>query len=332
MNSSFIIHHSSLPLYIDWNPSVEAFKLGSFSVRWYALCWILGLVGAYLTMRRLYKQEGIDPAPDKKGVLKPTGKFDPLVFYCFFGVLLGARLGHCLFYEPDYFLSSGKHIIEMLLPIKFAPDSWDWKMTGYSGLASHGGAIGLFLAMMAYLKFNKIRTWLLLDMMGIVAPFTSFAIRMGNLMNSEIIGRQTDMPWGFYFHTNEALVDGQLVPRHPAQLYEALFYLIVFLSAVFIYQKQVRRDTVEKLNVPSSEEYASTTKMGTGFFFGYCLTTIFLFRFFVEFLKEVQGGVDDGTSTLDMGQMLSIPFVVIGLFCMIRMPGKKRAEKIDRKI
>lgn len=320
MNFSFFTLHSSLPLYIDWNPSVEVFKIGSFTVRWYALCWILGLLGAYLVMRRLYRLEGIDPVLNKKGKWESTGKFDPLVFYCFFGVVLGARLGHCLFYEPDYYLSSGKHIIEMFLPIKFAPDSWDWTMVGYSGLASHGGTIGLFLALLLYIRQTKVPAWRVLDMMGLVAPLTSFFIRMGNLMNSEIIGKQSDLPWAFMFHTKESMVGGELVSRHPAQLYEALAYLTIFILGWWIYKRQSTTD--KELPLPSRGRLEGGL-VGTGFFFGYCLTTIFLFRFFVEFLKEVQGGADDGSTALDMGQMLSIPFVLAGLYCMLRRPGKR---------
>ena len=122
-----------LPLFIDWQPSTEAFHLGSFSVRWYSLLWAIGIIGAYLVVRQLYSEQGIDPATDTRGRKTSTGRFDPLIFYCFIGIIFGARLGHCLFYEPYYFLGSTKGFIEMLLPIKFAADSWDWKLTGYMG-------------------------------------------------------------------------------------------------------------------------------------------------------------------------------------------------------
>ena len=322
-------------LFIDWNPSIEVFKIGSFSVRWYALCWILGLLGAYLVMRKLYRMEGIDPAPGKQGKLEPTGKFDPLIFYCFFGVVLGARLGHCLFYEPDYYLSSGKHIIEMFLPVKFEPNSWDWTMTGYSGLASHGGTIGLFLALLLYIRHTKLRTWVVLDLMGLVAPLTSFFIRMGNLMNSEIIGTQTDLPWGFIFHTRESMVNGELVARHPSQLYEAIAYLIIFIIGWRIYKSNHALDPAlqndKSKNGATTSQHSEKVKknisVGSAFHFGFCLAAIFLFRFFVEFLKEVQGGADDGSTALDMGQMLSIPFILAGLYCMICLPGAKRKKE-----
>lgn len=286
-------------LFIDWQPSGEIFQLGNFSVRWYSMCWIVGILLANLLMKRLYALEGIDPAPDAKGKLQPTGKFDPLIFYCFIGVVAGARLGHCIFYEPARYLTSVNGWIEMLLPVHIAPDGWHF--VGYSGLASHGGTIGLFLAVLLYIRNSGLKAWCVLDLLGIVAPVAACFIRLGNLMNSEIIGRATDMPWGFIFHTQDALVNGQLAPRHPAQLYEAIAYAVILAVGWWIYTRR----------------YESTA-VGTGFHFGFCLAAIFLFRFFVEFVKEVQGGTDDGTLLLDMGQLLSIPFVIAGIACMLR--------------
>lgn len=333
-----------LPLFIDWQPSTEAFHLGSFSVRWYSLLWAIGIIGAYLVVRQLYNEQGIDPAVDARGRKTSTGRFDPLIFYCFIGIIVGARLGHCLFYEPDYFLGSVKGVIEMLLPIKFAADSWDWQVTGFMGLASHGGTVGLFLALLLYVHRYKIPFLVVLDNIGIAAPLTACCIRLGNLMNSEIIGRPCDLPWAFIFHTRDAVISpgdfttygfsfqpeyveqlgGCLVPRHPSQLYEALAYLVIFFAGVIIYKREHQRNTLQQLRQRSSDDYAGTSKVGTGFYFGFCLATIFLFRFFVEYLKEVQGGVDDGSTTLDMGQMLSIPFVLTGLFFILFMPGKKK--------
>ncbi|MCR4613985.1 MAG: prolipoprotein diacylglyceryl transferase [Bacteroidaceae bacterium] len=292
-----------LPLFIDWQPSVEAFSIGPVTVRWYALCWVLAILSGFLFVRWMYRQEQIDPAPDKRGKLQPTGKFDPLLFYCFFGIIIGARLGHCLFYEPDYYLTSTQGWIEMLLPIKYDTFPSEWHYTGYAGLASHGGTIGLFLAIVLYLRRTKLPTMQVLDIFGVTAAMPAAFIRLGNLMNSEIIGSQTDVPWAFLFHTQEAMVGDQLVPRHPSQLYEALAYIVIFLIAYLIYKKWRRA--------------------GSGFYFGFCLASIFTFRFFIEFLKEVQGGVDDGTLPLDMGQMLSIPFVLIGIFFMVRAKRKQ---------
>ena len=143
-----------------------------------------------------------------------------------------------------------------------------------------------------------------LDIFGVTAAMPAACIRLGNLMNSEIIGSQTDVPWAFLFHTQEAMVNGVVVPRHPSQLYEALAYIVIFLLILWIYKKWGH--------------------VGSGFYFGCCLAAIFTFRFFVELLKEVQGGVDDGTTILDMGQMLSIPFVLIGIYFMVRAVRKQR--------
>jgi len=307
------------PLFIDWQPQETLFSVGSFSIRWYGLCWIAGLVLAYFLVKYIYARQGIDPAVDHRGRKVETGKFDPLLIYCFIGILVGARLGHCIFYEPGYFLTSAQGIVEMLLPIRFEPGTWDWHFTGYAGLASHGGTIGLFIGLLLYMRRYQMPLLQVLDIIALAAPVTACFIRLGNLMNSEIIGHATDVPWAFVFHTPSALVDGRLAPRHPTQLYEAIAYLVIFLIGWRIY----KRRAPEKSGV------------GTGFYFGLCLAAIFAFRFFVEFLKEVQGGTDDGSTLLNVGQMLSIPFVVAGLWCMAGMPGLKKRnaqdhEKTDR--
>lgn len=274
-------------LFIDWTPDVNLLTLGSFAIRWYSALWCIGLMSAYWIVHKLYQKQGIDEET-----------FEPLFFYCFIGVLAGARLGHCIFYEPQYYLTSMKGFIEMLLPMHFSDDMTDWHFTGYEGLASHGGTIGLFLGMWAYAKKVGMRMWTVIDTVAISVPLVCFCIRMGNLMNSEIIGTPTDMPWGFIFHTREALVDGALAPRHPAQLYEALAYLLFGIIQWYIYKRNPQR-------------------IGTGYYFGYNLAIIFLFRFFVEFIKKEQVAFEEGM-LLDMGQLLSIPFVIIGSYYMIK--------------
>jgi len=270
--------------------------LGSYSVRWYSLLWCVGLLCAYLIVQRLYKHQKIGEE-----------KFEPLFFYCFVGVLVGARLGHCIFYEPGYYLTSMKGFIEMLIPFHQMPDG-AWKFTGYEGLASHGGTIGLIVAMMLYWRKMKLKPWVVMDNIAISVPATACCIRLGNLMNSEIIGNPTDVAWGFIFHSREALVDGQLAPRHPAQLYEAIAYLIIFVVGAMIYWRWYKvQGMAEK----------SRIAVGTGFYFGFCLATIFTFRFFIEFLKKEQVSFEEGM-LLDMGQLLSIPFVVLGVWCMGR--------------
>ena len=265
-------------LYIDWNPSIEAFSIGGFAMRWYALCWLIGLLSAYFIVRKLYKEQKI------KDEL-----FDPLFVYCFVGILAGARLGHCIFYEPDYFLSSGKHIVEMIVPIRFLADG-GWKFTGYAGLASHGGTLGLIAALWLYVRRTELPIWQVLDNIAIATPVTACFIRLGNLMNSEIIGKVTDVPWAFVFEQ----VDMQ--PRHPGQLYEAIVYALLFFIGWYLYRRMPQ-------------------KVGTGFFFGLCLTYIFTARFFIEYTKEVQEAFE-ASLPIDMGQILSIPFIIIGIYCM----------------
>ncbi|MDO4738382.1 MAG: prolipoprotein diacylglyceryl transferase [Bacteroidales bacterium] len=290
-------------LFIDWTPNVEVFSIGSFSVRWYSLLWCVGLLLAYLIVQRLYKQQKIGEE-----------KFEPLFFYCFLGVLIGARLGHCLFYEPQYYLTSMVGFIEMLVPFHLMPDG-EWKFTGYEGLASHGGAIGLFFSLLLYCRKMKVKARIVLDNIAIAVPATACCIRLGNLMNSEIIGKVTDVPWAFIFHTREALVDGAAVPRHPAQLYEAIAYLLIFFAGCFLYRKWRQAQAMRS---------TSPLSVGTGFYFGFCLTAIFTFRFFVEFLKKEQVDFEQGM-LLDMGQLLSIPFIAIGVWCMLN--AKKQAAK-----
>ena len=281
-------------LYIVWNPSLS---IGPF--RWYSLCWLIGLALAYFVVKRLYQEQKI------KDEL-----FDPLFFYCFLGILIGARLGHCIFYQPDYFLTSGKGFVEMLLPIHFGNDgSWlgqtfGFFYTGYEGLASHGGTLGLMIALWLYVRKTKLSIWMVLDNIAIATGITACFIRLGNLMNSEIIGKVTDVPWAFIFERVDA------VPRHPGQLYEAIAYAILFVIMWTIY-KNSQKPTAKSQQL----------KVGSGWYFGFCLTYIFTFRFFIEYTKEIQEAFE-ASLPLDMGQILSIPFVVLGITCMIRAKAK----------
>ena len=263
-------------LFVTWNPDIVAFSLGAFAVRWYSLFWCLGLLGVYLLMHRLFRQQKLGEE-----------QFEPMFMYCFLGILIGARLGHCLFYEPGYYLS---HPMEMLLPIRNVQGE-GWTFTGYEGLASHGGTLGLMIALWLYAKRVKLNIMRVLDNVAIVTPICACAIRLGNLMNSEIIGRPTDVPWAFIFERVDML------PRHPGQLYEAICYAIFFFVGWFFYRTKPQR-------------------VGTGFFFGLCLFMIFLSRIFVEYTKENQEAFEEGMF-LNMGQLLSIPFVLLGLYCML---------------
>ncbi|MBR4303649.1 MAG: prolipoprotein diacylglyceryl transferase [Bacteroidaceae bacterium] len=267
-------------LSVVWNPELELFRLFGLPVRYYSLMWCIGLVAAYFLVRKFFKDRKIS-----------DDTFEPLFVYCFLGILIGARLGHCIFYQPDYYLTSFEHFIEMLLPIAFTPDGV--KMVGYAGLASHGGTIGIFIAIYLYCRKYKVKLLEVVDMICVATPFTAGCIRIGNLMNSEIVGKATGTDWGFIF---AAL--GEDFPRHPAQLYEAIAYFIIFVISLLIYRKH--KDMV-----------------GSGFYFGFCLATIFTFRFFVEFCKEVQVDFEQGMA-LDMGQILSIPFMLIGAYFIYR--------------
>jgi phosphatidylglycerol:prolipoprotein diacylglycerol transferase len=281
---------SSLFNYIVWDPNIIAIKIGSFGIRWYSLCWCVGLIVSYIVVMKLYEHQKI-----KKEL------FEPLFLYVFIGILAGSRLGHCLFYQPDYFLS---HPIEMFLPIRQINGAW--KLVGYEGLASHGGTLGTMIALWLYVRKTKMNVWQVLDNIAIATPFTAFAIRMGNLMNSEIIGKVTDMPWAFIFERVDQY------PRHPGQLYEAIAYLILFLLMLAIYKKH-------------------SDKVGTGWFFGLCLAYIFTFRFFIEYTKEIQEAFE-ANMLLDMGQILSIPFIVVGIVCMCNGAWKQKfADKLSKK-
>ena len=242
--------------YIVWNPSLS---IGPF--RWYSLCWLIGLALAYFVVRKLYKEQKI------KDEL-----FEPLFFYCFLGILIGARLGHIL---PIHFLSDG-----------------GWKFTGYEGLASHGGTLGLIIALWLYVKKTKLSIWQVLDNIAIATGITACFIRLGNLMNSEIIGKVTDVPWAFIFERVDSM------PRHPGQLYEAIAYALLFGLMWYLHKRMPE-------------------KIGSGWYFGLCLTYIFTFRFFIEYTKEIQEAFE-ATLPIDMGQILSIPFVIIGVVCMLK--------------
>ena len=275
-------------LTINWNPDPELFNLfGSFPIRYYGLLWGIGIVLSCIIVQRQYRDRKIS-----------EDKFTPLFFYCVIGITLGARLGHCIFYDWSYYQN---HLIEMILPVKQFPNE-GWKWIGYRGLASHGGTLGLIIALWLYCRKTKMHYMDVLDMIAVATPICACCIRLANLMNSEIIGKPTDMPWAFVFEQVDML------PRHPAQLYEAIAYFIFFLGMIYLYKKS---DHGQKLH--------------RGFFFGLCLTEIFVFRFFVEFLKENQ--VDfENTMTLNMGQWLSIPFVIIGIYFML-FYGKKTSYK-----
>ena len=266
---------------IDWNPGMELIKIGPLSIRYYSLMFVIAFVLGLQIMKRIFKKEGVS-----------YEKLDSLFIYSVVAILLGARIGHFLFYDTSFLFSNP---LEVLLPVKFDP----FRFTGYQGLASHGAAIGMILAMYIYSKrvLKKHVLWIL-D--RIVIPVASGAIfvRIGNLMNSEIIGKPTNSDYGFVF-----LQLGEDFPRHPTQLYEAFGYLITFATLWFVYWKT---DKGKKL----------------GYLFGLFMVFLWTVRFIVEFFKEAQ--VDSrGDWDLNTGQLLSIPLILVGLYFMFRKQGVK---------
>ena len=203
------------------------------------------------------------------------------------GILAGARLGHCLFYEPSYFLS---HPLEMFLPIRVLPEG-GIKFTGYQGLASHGGALGLLVALYFYSRKTKHSMIDTIGLIAVVAGLGGGFIRLANLMNSEIIGKPSTVSWSFIFER----IDN--VPRHPAQLYEAISYFLIFAIMMLLYK--TKRE-----------------KFRNGTLFGLVLVLIFVARFFIEFLKENQVGFEEGMK-FNMGQLLSLPYIFVGIGFMV---------------
>lgn len=274
-------------LYIPWNIDPEIFRIGGFALRYYSILFVLAFVCSYWFLYRLYKKEGVS-----------TELLSPLSLYVFLGTLIGARLGHTLFYEFAYYKH---HLLEIILPIKIANGSFEF--TGFQGLASHGGALGILIALNLYCRKYKQSFLWLLDRLVIVVALAGFFIRMGNLFNSEIIGTAANLPWAFVFER----VD--MVPRHPAQLYEAILYLTVFFTLWMLYRNkaQVAKD---------------------GFLFGYFLMLLFSIRFFVEFLKADQE-VFESDWLLNMGQLLSLPFIIAGMVLVLI---KSKSETKNRQI
>ncbi len=268
-------------LSIDWDPSIELVKIGSFAVRYYSLMFVIAFVLGLQIMKKIFNREGVS-----------LEKLDSLFIYTVIATLLGARIGHFLFYDTAFLFSNP---LEVLLPVKFNP----FQFTGYQGLASHGAAIGIIIAMYFYSKkvIHKPMLWIL-D--RIVIPVASGAVfvRIGNLMNSEIIGKPTNTDYGFVFKQL-----GEDFPRHPTQLYEAFGYLITFVVLWFVYWKT---DKKEKL----------------GYLFGLFMVFLWSVRLIVEFFKEAQ--VDQrGDWDLNTGQLLSIPMILVGFYFMFRKPKKK---------
>jgi phosphatidylglycerol---prolipoprotein diacylglyceryl transferase len=271
--------------YINWNVDPEIINVFGVSIRYYGVLFVSGLVLCICISGWIYKRENI-----------PAEHLEKLSIYSMIGILAGARLGHCLFYEPSYYLS---HPLEMILPITFAPDG-GIKFSGYQGLASHGGVLGLLIGLYFYSRKTKHSMIDTIDLIAVVAGLSFGFIRLGNFMNSEIIGIPTTKPWGVIFER----VD--YIPRHPAQLYEAIAYFIIFAFMMILYKKM--RD-----------------RLKNGFLFGLATVLFFTARFMIEFVKENQVGFEDGMK-LNMGQLLSLPYIVVGIGFIIY--GLLKTEKL----
>lgn len=271
-------------LYITWNVDPEIFRIGGFALRYYSVMFVFAFYFSYLLLSKFYKKENVS-----------LSLLNKLSVYIFIGTIAGARLGHTLFYEFGYYKN---HLLEIILP--FSITNGKFELTGYQGLASHGAAVGIIIAVILYCwKYKQSFLWIM-DRLVIVVALSAFFVRIGNLFNSEIIGKPTNVAWAFIFER----VD--MIPRHPAQLYEAISYLIIFGILWLLYKKKIE-------NVQQ------------GFVFGSFLIMLFSVRFLVEFVKENQETFEN-TMLINMGQILSIPFILIGVTLMISK-SKRNGDK-----
>lgn len=304
-------------LFINWNPSDTLIQLGPLPIKYYSLMFVVAFVGGLQLTKRIFNHEKVS-----------LEKLDTLFIYAVVSILLGARLGHVFFYDWDYYQNN---LLEIVLPFRFNP----FKFTGIAGLASHGAAIGVIIAMYLYhKKYPDIKLSWVLDRVVVPVAFGAIFVRLGNLMNSEIIGKVTNSDYGFRFiqqhyraqevvhltgindvsKAYDAITNSskfshllEAVPlRHPAQLYESICYIFVFAILMYTYWK-------------------TDKKQKPFYIFGLFLVLLWTVRFIVEFYKKSQGGFEDSLGDLlSTGQWLSIPFICMGLYFMFR-PTKKIA-------
>jgi len=253
---------------VHWDISPEIIRLGPIALRWYSLGWLSAFVVGFLIVRWTYRREG-----------KPERDLESLLFTMFLGAIIGARLGHCLFYRPGYYLTHPLEIVAF------------WK--GFRGLASHGGALGILVALYLYSRRHPDQPYLwLLDRIAAPTALGGCFIRLGNLMNSEILGVPTDVPWAFVFERIDPL------PRHPAQLYEAIAYLLTFVLLLSVYRRK-------------------GSMLPEGILTGTFFVCVFSARFLIEFVKERHAAYAAGLP-LSVGQLLSIPMIILGLALLAR--------------
>jgi prolipoprotein diacylglyceryl transferase len=304
-------------LFTNWNPSDTLINLGPLPIKYYSLMFVVAFLGGLQIMKRIFKNENVSEE-----------KLDTLFIYAVVSILVGARLGHVLFYDWDYYQNN---LLEIILPFRLNP----FKFTGIAGLASHGAAIGVIIAMYLYhKKYPEIKLSWILDRVVLPVAFGAIFVRLGNLMNSEIIGKVTNSDYGFRFiqqhyrsyeviqltkaktaqKAYDAIVNNpkfsallEAVPlRHPAQLYESICYIFVFIILMYTYWK-------------------TDKKQKPFYIFGLFLVLLWSVRFIVEFYKKSQGGFEDSLGNLlSTGQWLSIPFIIIGLYFMFRRVKKTK--------
>lgn len=278
---------------ITWDIDPEAFNILGREIRWYGICWAVGVLLTSMVVQKMYQSEKL-----------PEKWFDALFLYVLIGLIVGARLGHCLFYDPMYYLSHPLDILKI----------WE------GGLASHGGAIGMTVGVIvhSYRITKKSMIWSL-DRLIVGVAIGATLIRMGNLMNSEIYGGPTTMPWGFNFirdgrwHMPIQLGGSGELPCHPTQIYEALVYFALFGLALYLF-------------------YKTNAKEKQGLILGILLIGIFFSRFLIEYVKYVQEPFEiqmRATIGMDMGQVLSLPFVIWGIYLVWNALRKKDVVAIN---
>ena len=312
---------------MDWNPNQVLLDLHFIQIRYYSLMFVIAFsLGFYIT-KKIFLAEN-----------KPLEKLDTLVIYVAIATLLGARLGHVFFYDWDYFKL---HPLEIILPFRFSPS---FEVTGFAGLASHGAAVGIIIAMLLYIrKYPDMKLSWVLDRIVIAITIGGMFVRFGNFMNSQIVGQVVDKSFPFAvkflqsgdFSAGEAMqLTGQNTPqkafeviahnpqfveiynqipyRHPAQLYEAVGYFLLFWLLYYLYWKTNKKD----------QPY---------FIFGVFLIALWTIRFLVEYVKDSQGGIEDTLGVFSTGQWLSIPFIVAGIFLLFFKRNNNTQEKYQKK-
>lgn len=270
-------------LSFTWNPS-EGIDLGFYTIQYYSLMFVIAFLVGWFIMKSIYKREG-----------ETMQKLDSLFIYMVLAILIGARLGHVIFYQPELFKED---FFSVFLPFSFKGGI---HFTGFRGLASHGAAIGIIIAMFLYNKkiLKKPILWIF-DRVIIPVAIGGVFVRFGNFMNSEIVGKPTGTDYGVIFANNN-----ETFPRHPAQLYEAAGYIIVFLILWYVYWKTDKRKYL-------------------GYIFGLFLILLWMVRFIAEFFKKSQEGfADGGNALLSTGQWLSIPFIILGIYLLVTASKRK---------